>query len=75
MTRHFEIYIDGTTRMLEAIVKINANYHDATEYTSASCDYGWRCLSLTETLEDGTVVELDIDDYYDLIDNRVDQEV
>jgi len=58
-------------RMIEATVEINANYHAETRWTSPSCDYSWKCLELIETLEDGTIVHLDVKDYEQEIDEKV----
>lgn len=71
MTHQLEIWIENGGRILDAIVEVNANYHDATYWTSPSCDYSWTCLSLTETLEDGEVITLNPKDYEAEIDEKV----
>lgn len=71
MTHHLEIEIENGRRIIDAIIEVNANYHAATQWTSPSCDYSWTCLSLTETLEDGEVITLDLKDYEADIDEKV----
>jgi len=70
----FEIWI-GDDRLIEATVEITANYYDETTYTAPSCDYSWKCLELTETFEDGTIVHLEVDDYEDQIEQMVIAEI
>jgi len=73
-TEEFEIEIEGG-RIINAYVEINANYYSETQWTSASCDYTWVCHELTETLEDGTIIQLNPNDYESWIEERVCNEI
>ena len=73
MIHHLQIEIG--TRLIDALVDIKSTSYSETEFASGYSDYSWKCLELTETLEDGTIVHLEVDDYEDEIEQMVIAEI
>lgn len=69
MIHHLQIEIG--TRLIDALVDIKSTSYSETEFASGYFDYSWKCLSLTEVTEDGTLIKHPIEQYESHIEEIV----
>ena len=70
MIRELEIELDNS-RVINALVDLNYSIHFESEFASGYTECNWKCLSLTETTEDGTIIKHNISDYYTHIEEII----
>lgn len=63
MIREIDIELDNF-RVINALVDLNWSNYSESEFASGYTECNWKCLSLTETTEDGTIIKHNISDYY-----------
>lgn len=70
MIREIDIELDNF-RVINALVDISWSNYAPSEFASGYSECSWKCLSLTEVTEDGTIIKHHIPDYYSRIEEII----